>query len=76
MAVDVAAEVSRHPGRQMCARCSWTRSREAALREVRGRTARTGFPVALVVGTVLSLMNHGSTLLADTATTSTWVGWR
>ncbi|PKV94036.1 methyltransferase family protein [Amycolatopsis echigonensis] len=69
----MAGEVCRHTGRQMCPRCSWTRPREAALLVVRGRTARTAFPVALVVGTVLSLVNQGTTIVADTGTTSTWV---
>ncbi|MBB2497677.1 class I SAM-dependent methyltransferase [Amycolatopsis echigonensis] len=57
----------------MCPRCSWTRPGEAALLVLRGRTARTAFPVALVVGTVLSLVNQGSTILAGTATASTWI---
>lgn len=73
MAVDLAGEVCRHTGRQMCPRCSWTRPRDAALLVLRGRTAHTAFPVAIVVGTVLSLVNQGSTILAGTATTSTWV---
>jgi SAM-dependent methyltransferase len=71
--VDVVVEVCRHTGAQMCARCSWTRPREAALLVARGRTARTACPVAVVVGTVLSLVNQGSTILSGTATTSTWV---
>lgn len=47
--------------------------REAVLLVMRGQTARTAFPVAIVVGTVLSLVNQGSTILAGTATTGTWV---
>ena len=67
------AEVCRHTGAQMCARCSWTRPRDAALLVLRGRTARTALPVAAVVGTVLSLVNQGSTILSGAAGTSTWI---
>lgn len=69
----MVVEVCRHTGAQMCPRCSWTRPGEAALLVVRGRTARTAFPVAIVVGTVLSLVNQGAIILAATATTGTWV---
>lgn len=39
---------------------------------VRGRTARTAVPVAVVVGTVLSVVNQGH-LLLDGGDTATWV---
>jgi SAM-dependent methyltransferase len=69
----VAVEVCRHTGAQMCARCSWTRPHEAALLVARGRTARMAFPWAAVVGIVLLLVIQGSTILSGRATTSTWV---
>lgn len=39
---------------------------------VRGVTLRTGVRVALVVGTVLTLVNQGGVLFAGDATLTTW----
>lgn len=40
---------------------------------LRGRTARTATPVAVVVGTVLSAVNQGEVLLSGAGGTGTWV---
>ena len=45
----------------------WTRPREAVAQLVRGATVRTCCPVALVVGTVLSVVNQGDIVLAGMA---------
>ncbi|MPZ83188.1 MAG: methyltransferase domain-containing protein [Actinophytocola sp.] len=73
MAVGLVVEPCRHTGAQLCPWCSWTRPSQAVLLVARGRTARTGFPVAAVVGTVLSLVNQGTVITDGTATGSTWV---
>lgn len=52
---------------------TWTRPAEAAALFLRGRTARTATPVAVVVGTVLSAVNQGEVLLAGDGGTGTWV---
>lgn len=52
---------------------SWSHPVEAAMLFLRGRTARTAAPVALIVGTVLSAVNQGDVLLAGTGGTGTWV---
>ncbi len=42
----------------------WTHPRDAVQQLLRGATLRTCTPVALVVGTVLSVVNQGDVLLA------------
>lgn len=69
----MATEACPHRGSQMCTQCSWTRPREAVMLVARGRTARTALPVAVVVGTVLSLVNQAETVLSGTSTTGTWI---
>ncbi|WP_300008300.1 haloacid dehalogenase type II [Pseudonocardia sp.] len=51
---------------------TWSRPSQAVGLFVRGRTARTAAPVALVVGTILSAVNQGDVLLAG-AGPGTWV---
>lgn len=51
----------------------WSTPREALGLFLRGATLRTGLRVALVVGTVLSLVNQGQTIADGAATVSTWV---
>jgi hypothetical protein len=45
----------------------WTRPREAAWLLLCGATVRTCAPIALVVGTVLSLVNQGDVLASGMA---------
>lgn len=52
---------------------TWTGPREAVLLFLRGATARTAAPVALVVGTVLSAVNQGHVLLAGDGGLGTWI---
>lgn len=52
---------------------TWSRPREAVELFLRGRTVRTAVPVAVSVGTVLSLVNQGEVLLDDDAGTGTWI---
>lgn len=66
-------EACRHTGTQRCVRCSWMRLHQAALLVVRGRTAGTALPVAVVVGTVLSLVNQGSVIVGGTTSSGTWI---
>ncbi|WP_245975493.1 class I SAM-dependent methyltransferase [Amycolatopsis palatopharyngis] len=65
-------KVCKHAGGDMCERCSWELPRDALLLVARGRTARTAVPVAVVVGTVLSLVNQGTVIVEGTADTGTW----
>ena len=51
----------------------WTTVPQALLLAVRGRTARTAGPIALVVGTLLSVVNQGAIVVAGDAGTATWV---
>ncbi len=62
-----------HAGNQMCAKCSWTQPHQALVLVLRGRTTRTAFPVAVVVGTVLSAVNQGSVILGGDASAGTWI---
>jgi hypothetical protein len=66
-------KVCSHTGGDMCARCSWELPWDAVLLVAGGRTVRTAFPVAVVVGTVLSLVNQGTVIFGGTAGTGTWV---
>jgi len=52
---------------------TWSRPSQAVMLFLRGRTARTAAPVAAVVGTVLSAVNQGDTVLAGGAGTATWI---
>ena len=45
----------------------WTRPREAVRQVLSGATARMCLPVALVVGTLLSLVNQADVVVAGTA---------
>lgn len=45
----------------------WTRPRDALAQLLRGATLRTCSPVAVVVGTVLSVVNQGDVVLAGMA---------
>jgi thiamine transporter ThiT len=49
----------------------WSSPAEAVRLIALGYTFRTGFRVALVVGTLLSIVNQGSVLVAGDATAST-----
>lgn len=40
---------------------------------LRGATIRTASPVAVVMGTILSLINQGQLVWSGSATTGTWV---
>ena len=51
----------------------WTTRREGARLFAQGVTVRTAGPVALVVGTILSAVNQGSTIVEGAATWVTWV---
>lgn len=51
---------------------TWSHPREAVRLFLRGRTARTAAPVAIVVGTLLSAVNQGH-LLIDGGDAATWV---
>jgi hypothetical protein len=52
---------------------TWTRPIEAVGLFVRGHTVRTACPTALVVGSVLSMVNQGAVILEGAATLGTWV---
>lgn len=52
---------------------TWSRPAQAWAIFLRGRTARTATPVAMVVGTVLSAVNQGEVLLAGAAGVATWI---
>lgn len=51
----------------------WSTPREALGLFLGGATVRTGVRVALVVGTVLSLVNQGQTIADGAATVGTWI---
>ena len=50
----------------------WSSLHEAGLQILAGRTFRKAFPVALTVGTLLSLVNQGNVLLAGDMHTASW----
>ena len=52
---------------------SWSTLPEALSLFARGVTARTALRVALVVGTVLLLINQGQVVWSGAATAGTWV---
>ena len=52
---------------------TWTTPSEALRLFARGVTVRTATKVAFLVGTILSLVNQGSTIAAGNATAVTWV---
>jgi hypothetical protein len=52
---------------------TWSRPSQAVGMFLRGQTARTAAPVAVIVGTVLSAVNQGEVLLAGAAGAATWV---
>lgn len=51
----------------------WTRRLEAVALVLRGRTLRTGGPIAAIVGTVLSVVNQGDVIVSGQATGATWL---
>jgi hypothetical protein len=51
----------------------WTRPVEGVRLILRGRTASTAGPIAVIVGTVLSAVNQGEVIVSGHATTSTWL---
>ena len=55
------------------AQLTWSTRRECVRLFVRGVTVRTGGRVALVVGTILSAVNQGTTIVDGSATAVTWV---
>ncbi len=52
---------------------TWSRPSEALGLFLRGHTVRAAWPVALVVGTVLSLANQGENLLDGATGPGTWM---
>lgn len=52
----------------------WITLREACILVLCGVTVRTALPVALVVGTILSLVNQGAVIAAGGASSAVW--WR
>ena len=51
---------------------TWSRPREAVALLLCGATAGAAWPVALIVGTVLSAANQGAVLLTGQTTAATW----
>lgn len=51
---------------------TWSQPLEALRLFSRGATVRTAVPVALVVGTILALINQGNVLLRGQGTSATW----
>lgn len=51
----------------------WMTRRQGAHLFAQGVTVRTAGPVALVVGSILSVVNQGSTIIEGAATWVTWV---
>lgn len=51
---------------------TWSRPREAVAMLVRGATLRTAGPTALIVGTVLSLVNQGGVIADGHSDGGTW----
>lgn len=51
----------------------WRTLSEAAAVAVRRSTLRRTLPIALTVGTLLTAINLGGTILGDRATAATWV---
>ena len=52
---------------------AWSTPREACGLMIRGVTFRTGSRVALVVGTILTLVNQGSVIIGGDASVVTWI---
>lgn len=52
---------------------TWSRPSQAMRMFVRGRTARTAGPTAALVGTILSAVNQGSTILDGAGSAVTWI---
>jgi len=55
------------------ARPIWTTRRQGVRLFAKGVTVGTAGPVALAVGTILSTVNQGSTIVAGAATWVTWI---
>ena len=51
---------------------SWPTFRQAFALIIAGRTARTAFPVAIIVGIILSTINEGVQIATGHASSSTW----
>jgi len=74
----LAAAVGRAPGpapypRPVSDDETWSTAQQVAALALRGRTARTAVPMALIVGTILTAVNLGAIILAGDATTGTWI---
>lgn len=52
---------------------SWSTPFQACALVCCGRTARTAVPIALIVGTILSVVNQGAIIAAGDGTIGTWV---
>ncbi len=52
---------------------TWTTPSQALQMFLRGATVRTGARVSAVVGTVLSVVNQGATIVDGNATVTTWI---
>lgn len=52
---------------------TWSRPRQAVVLFVRGATAPAAWHVAVVVGTILSVVNQGATVAAGDASLGTWL---
>jgi len=70
MAIPETAATGRTATRELL---TWVTLREGLALFARGVTVRTAAKVALLVGTILSLVNQGSTIAAGNATAATWV---
>lgn len=62
-----------HTGTDRCPQCTWSRPGQAVALVLRGRTAHTALPIALVVGIVLSAVNQGYLIADGPATAGTWI---
>lgn len=58
---------------QMSRDLSWRRHREALALFLRGATAAAAWPTAVVVGTILSLVNQGDVIAGGGASLGTWL---
>lgn len=65
--------MSRSTARSVADVPSWSSPVEGCRLVLRGVTFRTCIRVALVVGTVLTLVNQGSVIAGGDATVATWV---
>ncbi|HET9144188.1 nitrate/nitrite transporter NrtS [Actinophytocola sp.] len=57
---------------EVVATAVWTTRIEAVGLILRGRTVRTAGPIALIVGTVLSVVNQAEVIISGHPTVATW----